>query len=78
MYIISFRSEFKLLRKLLLLGSEEMEVVTKFFYSSCMKYLKTDIIIEAYSEYRILNGTSVHNILIQKLYIVFCCLGLSS
>ena len=27
-------------------GSEEMEVETKFFYSSCMKYLKTDIIID--------------------------------
>ena len=46
MYIISFRSEFELLRKLLLLGSGEMEVETKFFYSSCLKYLKTDIIME--------------------------------
>ena len=30
-----------------------MEVETKFFYSSCMKYLKTDIIIPpAYEVYR--------------------------
>ena len=35
-----------------------MEVETKFFYSSCMKYLKTDIIIEYYSEFRILKETS--------------------
>ena len=55
-----------------------MEAVNKFFYSSCMKYHKTDIIIELYSDYRILKGTSVHNILIQNLYIVFCCLGMSS
>ena len=38
-----------------------MEVETKFFYSSCLKYLKTDIIMEQYSEFRILKGTFLVN-----------------
>ena len=55
------RRPIQALKKTSLWGSEEMEVETKFFYSSCMKYLKTDIIIEEYSEFRILKGASVRD-----------------
>ena len=54
MYILSFLSKFELLRKLLYWGTEEIAVETIFFYSPCMKYLKTDIIVKKYSEYRLL------------------------
>ena len=39
-----------------------MEVVFKFFYSSCMKYLKLILLLNNIQNiYRILKGTSVHN-----------------
>ena len=46
MYIFCFLGKFELLRKLLYWGTEEIAVETIFFYSPCMKYLKTDIIVE--------------------------------
>ena len=54
-----------------------MEVVSKFFYSSCMKYLKLILLSNNIQNIGYLKGHPFI-ILIQKLYIVFCCFGLSS
>ena len=54
-----------------------MEVVSKFFYSSCMKYLKLILLSNNIQNIGYLKGLPFI-ILIQKLYKVFCCFGLSS